>query len=100
MSETTRIFYVQEDGDEVKKLTERKLRNSLKSGDLSGLELVRADDEVDWGPLYARPLYKEEVPVVGDPYQTARNRVLRGLKQHAFTFAIMSVVFTVWAVIS
>jgi hypothetical protein len=96
MSEQTRIFYIQEDDDEVKKLTERKLRNSLKSGDLSGLELCRAEDEDVWGPLYARALYKEEVPVVGDPYQTARGRVLGGLKKHAFTFAIMSIVFTVW----
>lgn len=96
MSDDQRIFYVQEGDDEVKKLTERKLRNSLKSGDLSGLELCRAEDEEAWGPLYARSLYQQEIPVVGDPYQTAKNRVLGGLKKHAFTFAIMSIVFTLW----
>lgn len=92
----SRRFFVQEDDDEVKNVSERKLRNLLREGELSGLELVRAEDEPEWGPLYARALYKEEVPVTGDPYETAKARVLNSFWRHAIIFLVFLAGLTIF----
>ncbi len=76
---------VQIDG-RAKALTEVGVRRKLRSGDLSGVELCRMPGASEWSPLHDTPLFKEEVPHVGDPAAAARGRVLRGLGWHLAGF--------------
>lgn len=97
-------YRVQVEDDEVAEVDEEKLRKLLRKRELSGLELVRRDDDDDWHPLHELALFKEEVPFVGDPRDAARRNVARGLGWHALSFTaviggitVMTGVFPFWA---
>lgn len=87
-------FQVQVKG-EVQTHTEQKLRNLLKEGELSGLELVRPPGAQEWLPLHDLELYAEVVPVVGDPRDVARRRVVKAFTGHATGFAITTLIMFV-----
>ena len=85
------IYHVQED-DKVKSYDEAKLSALLRKGTLTGVELVRQDDEEQWQPLFESRIYRRVVPTSGDPRDAARLRVLRGVVGHFTGFAITGVV--------
>ena len=76
-------------GSQVKSYTEIALRAKLRSGDLSGTELVRLEGEDAWGPLHDRPIFTEEVAHTGDPRKVAWIRQARGFGWHAGIFLIV-----------
>jgi serine/threonine protein kinase len=85
------VYHVQE-GDKVKTYDEEKLSALLRKGKLSGIELVRHDDEDQWQPLFESRIYRRVVPTSGDPRNAARLRVLRGVAGHFTGFVITGVV--------
>jgi serine/threonine protein kinase len=87
----TVIYHVHRD-DEVKDYDEARLVELLRKGKLTGLELMRRDDEERWQPLFESRIYQREVPTSGDPRDAARLRVLRGLLGHFSGFFITGVV--------
>jgi hypothetical protein len=85
------VYHVQE-GDKVKSYDEEKLSALLRKGKLSGVELVRTDDEEQWQPLFESRIYRRVVPTSGDPRNAAGLRVLRGVAGHFTGFFITGVV--------
>jgi serine/threonine protein kinase len=85
------IYHVHTD-DKVKDYDEPKLVELLRKGKLTGVELVRRDDEEEWQPLYESRIYRREVPLVGDPQDAMRRRALRGLAGHSTGYFITGVV--------
>ena len=85
------IYHVQS-GSDVKRYDEDKLAVLIRKGKLTGMELVRRDDEEGWQPLFESRVYRREVPTSGDPRDAARERVLRGILGHFSGFFITSVV--------
>jgi hypothetical protein len=85
------IYHVQQD-DKVKSYDEGKLSDLLRKGKLTGVELVRQDDEDLWQPLFESRIYRRVVPTGGDPREAARLRVLRAVAGHFTGFAITGVV--------
>jgi len=85
------VYHVQE-GDKVKSYDEEKLSALLRKGKLSGVELVRHDDEEQWQPLFESRIYRRVVPTSGDPRHAAGLRVLRGVAGHFTGFVITGVV--------
>ncbi len=85
------VYHVQE-GDKVKSYDEEKLSALLRKGKLSGVELVRHDDEEQWQPLFESRIYRRVVPTSGDPRNAAGLRVLRGVAGHFTGFFITGVV--------
>ncbi|HEY6554243.1 MAG TPA: serine/threonine-protein kinase, partial [Vicinamibacteria bacterium] len=85
------IYHVQEN-DKVKTYDEEKLGDLLRKGKLSGVELVRQDDEEQWQPLFESRIYRRVVPSTGDPRDAARLRVLKGVAGHFTGFAITGIV--------
>lgn len=81
---------VQKD-DKVETMTEARLRERLRSGDLSGTELSLREGEEGWRPLFERPVFAQEVPHSGDPGQAARWRKVRGFAIHLAVFAAVMV---------
>jgi hypothetical protein len=79
-------YQVQTGHDELKEMSEEKLRKKLRKDDLSGLELARVEGETEWRPLHDLPLFLEEVPGQGDPRDIARRRVARGFAWHLLVF--------------
>ena len=71
---------------------EAKLVALIRRGKLSGMELVRRDDEERWQPLFESRVYRREVPTAGDPRDAARIRLLRAVAGHFSGFFITSVV--------
>jgi serine/threonine protein kinase len=71
---------------------EDELARLIHRGRLTGVELVRRDDEERWQPLYESQVFRREVPSVGDPRDAARWRVLRALSAHFTGFFIVGVV--------
>ena len=98
-------YRMQRDGD-IKTIDEKRLRKKLRTNDLSGLELVRRDDEEDWVQLCETDLFRDEVPFMGDPIFAARRRQIRGFMGHLsawiITGTIMAILgdwFPVWLLI-
>jgi len=88
------VYHVQS-GDKVSDYDEAKLVASIRRGKLTGLELVRADDDELWQPLFESRVYRREVPTSGDPRAAARARLLRGVAGHFSGFFITAVVMFV-----
>jgi serine/threonine protein kinase len=76
----------------VRSYDERELAKLIRNGKLTGVELVRRDDEERWQPLFESRLYRREVPSLTDPRDAARMRVLRGVGAHFSGFFITGVV--------
>jgi serine/threonine protein kinase len=85
------VYHVQE-GDKVKSYDEDKLSALLRKGKLTGVELVRQDDDEQWQPLFESRIYRRVVPTSGDPRTAASLRVLRGMGAHLTGFVITGVV--------
>ena len=88
---TAGVYHVQR-GDQVQSYDEAKLVALIRRGKLSGMELVRRDDEERWQPLFESRVYRREVPTAGDPRDAARIRLLRAVAGHFSGFFITSVV--------
>lgn len=78
-------WFLQKDG-ETKKISDKKLRKKLRSGDLSGIELVRRDGDGSWSPLHDLPVFSEEVPHTGDARVVAWQRQASGFGWHLAIF--------------
>ena len=98
-------YRVQRDGD-IKTFDEKKLRKKLRSNDLTGLELVRRQDDEDWTPLCETALFRDEVPFRGQPLDAARRREVQGFGGHLtgwlITAGVMAALgdwFPVWLLI-
>jgi hypothetical protein len=72
----------------VKVQDEDELVTLIRKGKLTGLEMVRRDDEEQWVPLFDTRVYRLEVPNAGDPRTVARMNALRALGGHYFGFII------------
>jgi hypothetical protein len=88
------VYHVQT-GDKVREYDEPKLVALIRRGRLTGMELVRRDDEDRWQPLYESRVYLREVPTSGDPLAAARRRVVRGVLGHFSGFFITAVIMFV-----
>jgi serine/threonine protein kinase len=88
---TPSVYHVQS-GDKIRHYPEAKLAELLRKGKLTGVELVRVDEEELWQPLFESQIYRREVPTSGDPLHAARMRVLRGVAGHFSGFFITGVV--------
>ncbi|HSD67873.1 MAG TPA: hypothetical protein VLF95_14290, partial [Vicinamibacteria bacterium] len=77
-------------GGKIRRYDELELADRIRSGKLTGVELVRRDDEERWQPLFESHVFRREVPNVGDPRDAARWRVLRQLGGHFSSFFIVS----------
>jgi serine/threonine protein kinase len=76
----------------VRRYAEAELTDLIRRGKLSGVELVRRDDEESWQPLFESRVFRREVPSLDDPRDAARLNVLRGVGAHFSGFFITSVV--------
>jgi serine/threonine protein kinase len=76
----------------IKEYDEGELASLIRRGKLTGVELVRRDDEEQWQPLFESKVYRREVPSLTDPRDAARMRVLRAVGGHFTGFFITSVV--------
>jgi serine/threonine protein kinase len=85
------VYHVQS-RRKIHRYDEDKLAELIRRGKLSGVELVRRDDEEQWQPLFESRVYRREVPGTGDPRDAARLRVLRGLVGHLSGFVITGIV--------
>ena len=83
-------YFIQKDG-KVRRMSEQQLRAQLRKNKYSGLELVRRGDESDWGPLHATVMFREEVPMTGDPVDHARWRSVRGFGVHFLVYIAVNV---------
>jgi serine/threonine protein kinase len=85
------VYHVQQ-GDKVRSYDEDKLSALLRKGKLSGMELVRQDDDEQWQPLFESRVYRRVIPTSGDPRTIARWRVLGGVGGNFTGFIITGVV--------
>jgi serine/threonine protein kinase len=76
----------------VRAYDEGELAQLIRRGKLTGVELVRRDDEEQWQPLFESRVYRREVPTLSDPREAARLRALRAVGGHLTAFFITSVV--------
>jgi hypothetical protein len=76
----------------VRRYDEAELVKLIHRGKLTGVELVRRDDQEEWEPLYDSRVYRREVPTLDDPRDAARLRVLRAVGGHFSGFFITAVV--------
>jgi hypothetical protein len=100
------VYHVQSGTDgKVKQYGEKDLVFDIRDGKLTGVELVRVDDEERWQPLFESHVFRREVPNVGDPREAAGWRALRAFGGSLVAFAITTVVmvaqgdFPFWLVI-
>ena len=92
------VYHVQTDidfsggsgGGKVRSYDELELADKIRSGKLTGVELVRRDDEETWQPLFESHVFRREVPNVGDPREAARRRVLRQVGGHFGSFFLVA----------
>lgn len=70
-----------------KRLSEGELRRKLRSNDLSGMELARAEGSEAWVELHALPIFAEEIPIQGDARRAALRREGRSFVGHAAIWA-------------
>jgi predicted Ser/Thr protein kinase len=89
---TPSLYHLQRDGGKIRRYDEDELARRIRSGKLTGAELVRRDDEDDWQPLFESRVFRREVPSTGDPRDAARWRLLRALGGHFTGFFIVGVV--------
>ncbi len=85
------VYHV-EQNRKIRDYDEKRLVELIRRGKLTGVELVRRDDEAQWQPLFESNLFRREVPSTGDPRDIARERMLRGLGGHFTGFVITAVV--------
>ncbi len=86
------LYHVQKGAHgRVRRYDEGELARQIRRGRLTGVELVRRDDEESWQPLYESRVFRREVPA-GDPRDAARGRLLRALGGHFTGFFIVGVV--------
>jgi chemotaxis protein histidine kinase CheA len=78
-------------GDKIHRYDELELVSRIRRGKLTGVELVRRDDEETWQPLFESQVFRREVPA-GDPRDAARWRLLRAVGGHFTGFFIVGVV--------
>jgi serine/threonine protein kinase len=71
---------------------EGQLAKRIRDGKLTGVELVRRDDEERWQPLFESRLFRREVPNAGDPREAARWRALRSVGGHFGVFATVAAI--------
>ncbi len=88
----TAVYHVQTEGEKVRRYDEDTLAKRIRTGKLTGVELVRRDDEDGWQPLYESRIFRREVPTSGDPRTAARWRALRALGGHFTGFIICGIV--------
>jgi serine/threonine protein kinase len=87
----TGIGFGSDSGDgKIRVLDEDELVKRIRSGKLTGVELVRRDDEERWQPLFESRVFRREVPNAGDPREAARWRALRAVGGSFGAFAIVS----------
>jgi predicted Ser/Thr protein kinase len=79
-------------GGKIRDYDEEELARLIRRGKLTGVELVRRDDEERWQPLFESRVFRREVPSAGDPREAARWRLLRALGGHFTGFFIVGVV--------
>ena len=73
-------------------LDEEDLAQRIRSGKLTGVELVRRDDEERWQPLFESRVFRREVPATGDPRDAARWRAVRAAGGHFGAFALVTTI--------
>ncbi len=76
----------------VRSYEEGELAKLIRRGKLSGVELVRRDDEEEWQPLFESRVFRREVPTLHDPRDAPRLRKLRGVGGHFTGFFITGIV--------
>jgi predicted Ser/Thr protein kinase len=90
------LYHVQKGFDKrpggIRRYDEDELADLIRRGRLTGVELIRRDDEERWQPLFESHLFRREVPSAGDPRDAARWRVLRALGGHFTGFFIVGIV--------
>jgi hypothetical protein len=94
------LYHVQTDfgvpsrrhGPRIRRYDELELVDRIRSGRLTGVELVRKEGEEVWQPLFESHVFRREVPHSGDPWQAARWRVLRQVLGHFSSFVIVAAV--------
>ena len=79
-------------GRKVRVYDEDEVARLIHRGRLTGVELIRRDDEEHWQPLFESQIFRREVPSVGDPRNVARWRVVGALGAHFTGFFIAGVV--------
>ena len=90
------VYHVQssglgdEDSGKVKRYDEAALVREIRDGKLTGVELVRREDEDLWQPLFESRVFRREVPSGGDPREAARWRALRAVGGHFSAFFLVS----------
>jgi hypothetical protein len=88
---TPAVYHVQADFDgKVRSYDELQLADQIRSGKLTGVELVRREGEEVWQPLFESHVFRREVPNVGDPREAARWRILRQLGGHFSSFFLVA----------
>jgi predicted Ser/Thr protein kinase len=85
-------FSKEASGGKIRRYDEGELARQIRRGKLTGVELVRRDDEEGWQPLYESRVFRREVPTFGDPRDAARWRLLRALGGHFTGFFIVGIV--------
>jgi hypothetical protein len=91
----TGIGFEGSDHGKVRRYDEATLVREIRDGKLTGVELVRRDDEERWQPLFESHVFRREVPTVGDPRQAARWRALRAVGGHFSAFFLVSAIMYV-----
>jgi serine/threonine protein kinase len=94
------LYHVQTDfgvpsrrhGPRIRRYDELELVDRIRSGRLTGVELVRKEGEEVWQPLFESHVFRREVPHSGDPWQAARWRVVRQVLGHFSSFVIVAAV--------
>jgi serine/threonine protein kinase len=85
------VYHVQTGSEgKIRRYDERDVVHLIRDGKLTGVELVRRDDEERWQPLYESALFRREVPNAGDPRAAARWRVLRQVGGHLSSFFLVA----------
>jgi serine/threonine protein kinase len=85
------IYHVQS-RRRVRSYDEGELAHLIRRGKLTGLELVRRDDDEQWLPLFESRVFRREIPSPTDPRDAARWHLVRGLAGHFTGFFITGVV--------
>jgi hypothetical protein len=86
----TELDFSRRGGGKVRTFDELELADQIRSGKLTGVELVRREGEEVWQPLFESQVFRREVPNVGDPREAARWRVLRQLGGHFSSFFLVA----------
>ncbi|HSD27067.1 MAG TPA: protein kinase, partial [Vicinamibacteria bacterium] len=88
----TELGFSRAGGGKIRSYDELELVDRIRSGKLTGVELIRREGEEVWQPLFESHVFRREVPNAGDPLQAARWRVLRQLGGHFSSFFVVSAI--------